>query len=93
MNKLKVLVVDDEPDIRLELQDFIQELDFECVLASNGEEALSLFKADESIHIVLSDLTMPGMTGLQLLEPKLRRARGGCALQFQCSGPTPRTFP
>ena len=68
MNKLKVLVVDDEPDIRLELEDFIQELDFECVLASNGEEALSLFKADESIHIVLSDLTMPGMTGLQLLE-------------------------
>jgi len=68
VNRLKVLVVDDEPDIRLEMDDFIQELDFECVLASNGEEALSRFKADESIHIVLSDLTMPGMTGLQLLE-------------------------
>lgn len=68
MNKLKVLVVDDEPDIRLELDDFIQELDFDCVPAANGEEALSIFKQDENIHIVLSDLTMPGMTGLQLLE-------------------------
>lgn len=68
MNKLKVLVVDDEPDIRLELNDFVQELDFDCMLAGNGEEALSMFKADDSIHIVLSDLTMPGMTGLQLLE-------------------------
>ena len=41
MNKLKVLIVDDEPDIRFELHDFIQELEFDCVLAANGEEALS----------------------------------------------------
>jgi len=68
MNKLKVLIVDDEPDIRLELNDFIQELEFDCVLAANGEEALSVFKQDRDLHIVLSDLTMPGMTGLQLLE-------------------------
>ena len=68
MNRLKVLVVDDEPDIRLELQDFVEELDFQCVLAANGEEALSVFKQDDSIQIVLSDLTMPGMSGLDLLE-------------------------
>lgn len=68
MTKLKVLVVDDELDIRLELDDFIQELDFDCVTAGNGEEALDIFKQDQDIHIVLSDLTMPGMTGLQLLE-------------------------
>ena len=61
MNRLKVLVVDDEPDIRLELQDFVEELDFQCVLAANGEEALSAFKQDDGIQIVLSDLTMPGM--------------------------------
>ncbi|MDB2439967.1 response regulator [Luminiphilus sp.] len=68
MNRLKVLVVDDEPDIRLELQDFVEELDFQCVLAANGEEALLAFKQDDSIQIVLSDLTMPGMSGLELLE-------------------------
>lgn len=68
MNALKLLVVDDEPDIRLELQDFVEELGFECLLAANGQEALSLFKADSNIHIILSDLTMPGMTGLELLE-------------------------
>jgi len=68
MNALKLLVVDDEPDIRLELQDFVEELGFECLLAANGQEALSIFKADSDIHIILSDLTMPGMTGLELLE-------------------------
>ena len=68
MNKLKVLVVDDEPAIRLELKDFVEELDFQCLLAANGEEALGTFKQDESIQIILSDLTMPGMTGLELLE-------------------------
>jgi putative two-component system response regulator len=72
VNKLKVLIVDDEPDIRFELNDFIQELEFDCVLAANGEEALSFFKQDRHLHIVLSDLTMPGMTGLQLLERIVR---------------------
>lgn len=72
MSALKLLVVDDEPDIRLELQDFVDELGFECLLAANGQEALSIFKSDRDIHIVLSDLTMPGMTGLELLERIVR---------------------
>jgi putative two-component system response regulator len=72
MSALKLLVVDDEPDIRCELQDFAQELGFECLLAANGQEALSVFKEDPDVHIILSDLTMPGMTGLELLERIVR---------------------
>ena len=68
MKKLKVLMVDDEPDIRIELNDFLLELGFEAVLAANGEEGLAKFKSQPDIHIVLSDLTMPGISGLGLLE-------------------------
>ena len=45
MKKLKVLMVDDEPDIRIELNDFLLELGFEAVLAANGEEASPNSKA------------------------------------------------
>ena len=72
MKRLKLLVVDDEPDIRLELQDFVEELGFECLLAANGQEALAVFKGSADIHIVLSDLMMPGLTGLELLERIVR---------------------
>ena len=65
---MKVLVVDDEPDIREELSEFVIELGFPVVTAGNGEEALTLFHADESIAIVLSDLMMPGLNGLDMLE-------------------------
>ena len=61
MSALKILIVDDEPDIRLELQDFVGDLDFQCVLAANGQEGLQQFRDDPDIHIVLSDLTMPGI--------------------------------
>lgn len=72
MKRLKLLIVDDEPDIRLELKDFAEELGFECLLAANGQEALLAFKDSSDIHIILSDLTMPGMTGLELLERIVR---------------------
>ncbi len=65
---MKVLVVDDEPDIREELCEFVVELGFPVVAAGNGEEALNLFYADENIAVVLSDLMMPGLHGLDMLE-------------------------
>ncbi len=65
---MKVLIVDDEPEIREELTEFVGALDYEVDVAANGEEALSKFFADKDISIILSDLTMPGITGLEMLE-------------------------
>jgi CheY-like chemotaxis protein len=70
---MKILVVDDEQDVKtLFLQRFrkeikIGELDF--VFAFSGEEALKTLKTMEHEAIlILSDINMPGMSGLQLLE-------------------------
>lgn len=65
---MKALIVDDEPDIREELGEFVVSLGLEVALASNGEEALNKFFADPSINIVLSDLMMPGLNGLDMLD-------------------------
>lgn len=65
---MKALIVDDEPDIREELSEFVQDLGLEVDTASNGEEALSKFYADPDISIILSDLMMPGLNGLDMLD-------------------------
>jgi two-component system, chemotaxis family, chemotaxis protein CheY len=70
---MKVLVVDDEKDIQLLFeQRFRKEIrngEVTFIFAFSGEEALSLIKNPEhEAVLILSDINMPGMSGLELLE-------------------------
>jgi len=65
---MKALIVDDEPEIREELCEFVEDFGLSVETAANGEEALVKFYADPEIAIVLSDLMMPGLNGLDMLE-------------------------
>ncbi len=68
----KILVVDDEPDLEpLMLQRMRRHIRggrYEFVFAGNGVEALEKLNADETIDMVLSDINMPQMDGLTLLD-------------------------
>ena len=65
--KKKILVVDDQPDIVLMLTDRLQAMGYETVVAENGKEALA--KLDQEFpHLMLMDLEMPEMTGMELLQ-------------------------
>ena len=68
----KILVVDDEPDLEpLMLQRMRRSIRvglYEFVFAHNGVEALQKLNEDEDIDMVLSDINMPQMDGLTLLE-------------------------
>ena len=68
----KILVVDDEPDLeRLVLQQMRREIrrqQYEFVFAHNGIEALEQLSQDQNIDLVVSDINMPKMDGLALLE-------------------------
>jgi CheY-like chemotaxis protein len=70
---MKILVVDDEPDIKsLFEQRFRKEIRdnrVQFIFTFSGEEALDcLSKMDHEAILILSDINMPGMSGLQLLE-------------------------
>ncbi len=67
VNSHPILVVDDEPYIRGLLEDTLSEAGYEVDSAQNGEVALERFQ-DVRYHVVLLDLTMPGMGGIEVLE-------------------------
>lgn len=68
MEKLKILVVDDEERMRKLLQDFLKMKDFEVLLAADGEEAIDIFFQKKDIALVILDVMMPKMDGWEVLK-------------------------
>lgn len=66
MKKLKILVVDDESRIRKLVRDFLVKKDYEVVEAGDGEEAMDIFYREKDIALVILDIMMPKMSGLQV---------------------------
>ncbi|MFO7819690.1 MAG: response regulator [Halanaerobacter sp.] len=62
----KILIVDDEKNIRLTLRKCLEE-DYKVVTAVNGEDALNQFEA-EKFKVILLDLKLPGLDGFEVLE-------------------------
>jgi len=65
--KAKVLVVDDEALVRESLRDWLTESGYEVFTAENGFQALE-FIDRERMGVVLADLVMPGMDGIELMK-------------------------
>lgn len=63
---MKVLIVDDEPSIRLTVSVLLGRAGHEAVQAADGEEALKLLRSSGA-DLVLLDLMLPGISGLQVL--------------------------
>jgi CheY-like chemotaxis protein len=62
-----VLIVEDEPILRMNAVDFIEEAGFQVVEAADADEAIQILERRPDIRIVLTDIQMPGsMDGLKL---------------------------
>ena len=61
-----ILVVDDDPDIRLACQDRLERWGYVVHSVASGEEALALLSRHQ-IHAMLLDLHLPGLEGLEVL--------------------------
>lgn len=66
MEKLKILVVDDEQRMRKLVKDFLTRQDYDVVEAANGEEAVDIFFENKDIALIILDVMMPKMDGWQV---------------------------
>ena len=62
----KVLIVDDQPDVLEVTCELFRSLGFEVLAANSGEDAIDVLKRTPGIQLMLSDVVMPGMNGVQL---------------------------
>ena len=66
MEKLKILVVDDESRMRKLVRDFLVRQDYEVLEAGDGEEALDIFYREKDIALLILDVMMPKMNGWEV---------------------------
>lgn len=66
MDKLKIMVVDDESRMRKLVKDFLVRKDYEVIEAENGEQALDIFFSKKDIALIILDVMMPRLDGWQV---------------------------
>jgi len=65
--KKSILIVDDEPDVLEAVSTLVRHEGYDVMLANSGERAIEIL-ARRSFDLIMTDLSMPGITGWQLLE-------------------------
>lgn len=71
---LRVLLVDDDDNVRRSIQQMLVDIGHEVVEASSGAEALARMSQDDGFDVMITDSLMPLMTGIELIK-KVRRIR------------------
>ncbi|MBO5302697.1 MAG: response regulator transcription factor [Lachnospiraceae bacterium] len=66
MEKIKILVVDDESRMRKLVRDFLIRNNFDVLEAADGEEALDIFYRDKDIALIILDIMMPKINGWEV---------------------------
>ena len=63
-----ILLVDDDDDVRETSADMLNELGYVVIQASNGMDALAILDQRPDLDLMVTDIRMPGMSGLELAE-------------------------
>ena len=69
----KLLVVDDDQDVRLVVEDTLVDAGYRVLQAEGGAQALVLLDEHPSLRVMISDVHMPDMSGTALAEEAVRR--------------------
>ncbi len=78
VQKTRVLIVDDDGSMARYLSTYLARLNFDVSVAASGEEAIRMFRVCDP-NLVLLDVVMPGMTGIETLE-RIKQIKSDCAV-------------
>ncbi|MBR2047054.1 MAG: response regulator transcription factor [Oscillospiraceae bacterium] len=67
-DKIRILAVDDEPDLRGLLRILLTNRGYDVIEAASGDEAVDLLRGDNRVDLVIMDIMMPGLSGVQACE-------------------------
>lgn len=96
MTTATVLVVDDEPLVLEVVERALARSGYDVLAAQSASEALEIVKTKRPIHLVLSDVVMPGMSGPELLKSVKQLSPSTAAVLmsgYVCSGPIDMAVP
>ena len=71
-NRQSILLVDDDPEFRKAMKKMFEKSGYEVTVAADGQEALVALSED-SFDLIISDLRMPNLNGMELMEELKRR--------------------
>jgi CheY-like chemotaxis protein len=69
----KLLIVDDDPEVRSIVAEFLVDFGYRVVQANGGREALDLLAHHPDLRMIISDVRMPDMSGIELADIATRR--------------------
>lgn len=73
--KCTILLVEDEPFVRDATSQILQKAGFQVICAANAQEALAAYdQTHENIDVLITDLVLPGRSGLELVQDLRRRS-------------------
>jgi CheY-like chemotaxis protein len=76
-----VLVVDDEPTVRMLVMETLEELGYDAIEANDGSAGLSVLQSDARVDLLVTDVGLPGLNGRQLADAA-RVTRPGLKVLF-----------
>jgi CheY-like chemotaxis protein len=63
-----ILIVDDEPEVRMVVAEFLEDFGYRVLQAEGGVQALGRLRDDPAVQLLISDIRMPQMSGIELAD-------------------------
>ncbi len=69
------MIVDDDPEVRSVVAEFLQDFGYQVIQANGGNEALALLERTPDLRMLITDVRMPDMSGIDLADLATRQRR------------------
>ncbi len=71
----KILIVDDDPEVRSIVAEFLEDLGYDVLQARGGAQALDLQERTSNLRMIITDIRMPDMSGIELANLAAQRQK------------------